>query len=359
MQQFIVKSIVRNVMLIIVLLVCATPKASGVSFALDSIATWGRFPRFCVNTYRWGDRFFNSYDSTYVQGSGKRFNVKTKVDSWTDAYNFRFENDYRMEMLSHPSTTMGFYLTYMAVSMGYDMNIGKYFNGGLQARKRFNLQFNCSLFALEYYTLSNDIGTNISRITAPGQSRRVNIDFQGINTSMWGIDLYYFFNHKHYSQAAAYYYSKIQVKSSGSLFAGLSIWGQHYSFDFWDLTKEPEFPQLPYSWGYLYDVKNKNIAVKFGYAYNWVFHPGWCMGLSESPTAGVRRGYVNTPGHDDTSFVMSNIARFSVVYNHHKKWFFGVVGRADTGIIYDNEHTLLTNNLSVEVSAGFRFDFKK
>ena len=29
---------------------------------LDSIAAWGKFPRFCINTYRWGDRFFNGYD---------------------------------------------------------------------------------------------------------------------------------------------------------------------------------------------------------------------------------------------------------------------------------------------------------
>lgn len=63
-------------------------------------------------------------------GSGKRMNVKAKVDSWFDVYNFRFDNGYRMEMVSNPSSTLGFYLTYMAVSVGYDMNISKYFNGG-------------------------------------------------------------------------------------------------------------------------------------------------------------------------------------------------------------------------------------
>ena len=70
----------------------AAPKAAALSmesFALDSIAAWGKFPRFCVGVYQWGDKFFNSYDSTYVQGSGKRWNVKMKLDSWFDQYDFR------------------------------------------------------------------------------------------------------------------------------------------------------------------------------------------------------------------------------------------------------------------------------
>jgi hypothetical protein len=37
--------------------------AYAISLALDSVATWGKFPRFVVNTYRWGDKFFNGYDA--------------------------------------------------------------------------------------------------------------------------------------------------------------------------------------------------------------------------------------------------------------------------------------------------------
>lgn len=345
----------RAVALVAVCVLCGSQGASALSFDLDSIAEWGKFPRFCVNTYRWGDRFFNSYDSTYVKGSGKRFNVKMKADSWGDVYNFRFDNGYRMEMLSNPSTTVGFYLTYMAVSVGYDMNVSKYFNGGERARKRFNLQFNCSLFAMEYYTMSNDIGTTIRRMGHPGHVEHTDIDFRGINTSSWGVDLYYFFNHKRYSQGAAFSYSKIQQRSAGSLFAGLSLWGQKYSFDFWDLTEGPN-PELPPSWGFYYMVKNRNYALRLGYAYNWVFHKGWCMGVSVSPTLGLREGYINTPGKNGSSFGMSNLMRASLVYNYKTKWFFGMVGRWDMGLIYDKEHTLMASNLSLEISAGFRFD---
>lgn len=350
----------RRLALVCALLVCAlcsTQRAHGVSFALDSIAQWGKFPRFCVNTYRWGDRFFNTYDSTFVKGSGKRFNVKAKIDSWFDVYDFRFDNGYRMEMVSQPSTTMGFYLTYMAVSVGYDMNIGKYFNGAQSARKRFNFQFNCSLFAIDYYNITNDIGTTIRRMGYPGEMKRTDIDFKGINSSSWGVDIYYFFNHKNYSQAAAFYYSRIQVKSSGTLYAGLSFWGQRYNFDFWDLVEGPN-PQLPPSWGFYYQVRNKNYAIKVGYGYNWVFHPGWCLGVSAAPTFGLRKGFINNPNKDKNSFALNGLMRMSLVYNYKTKWFFGIVGRGDMGLIYDKEHTLLSSNLSVEASAGFRFDFR-
>lgn len=348
------RSLVAGLILTLLALLPATPTRA-LNLSLDSIAAWGKFPNFCIKTYRWGDKFFNTYDTTYVRSSGKRFNLKVKVDSWSDLYNFRLDDGYRMNMVSNPSSTLGFYLTYMAVSVGYDMNIGKYFNGGERARKRFNLQFNCSLFALEYYTISNDIGTSIRQMGPPGEVKSTNIKFNGINTSSWGIDLYYFFNHKKYSQGAAFFYSKIQVKSGGSPFAGLSFWGQLCDFDFWDLPYD-ERPQLPQNWNYYYRVKNKNYAIKFGYAYNWVFHRGWCLGVSEAPTMGLRKGYINDPDKMRSSFGLSNQMRMSLIYNYKTKWFFGVVARWDMALIYDKEHTLVTNNLSLEASAGFRFN---
>ena len=48
--------------------------------------------------------------------------------------------------------------------------------------------------------------------------------------------------------------------------------------------------------------------------------------------------------------------RASIVYNLNKRWFFGLVGRYDAGLIYDKEHSLLTGMLTAEMSAGFRFD---
>lgn len=340
----------------IAVLAMALPQHSkAFSLDLDSIAAWGKFPRFAVNTYRWGDKFFNSYDSLYVIGSGKRFNIKAKVDSWSDLYDFRLNEGYTMQMLSDPSSTLGFYLTYMAVSVGYDMNIGKYFNGGQLARKRFNFQFNCSLFAVEFYNISNDIGTTIRRMGPERETERVKIPFKGINTSQWGLDLYYFFNHKRYSQAAAFAYSKLQVRSQGSFYAGISLNDTQYSFDFWDLPTN-ERPPLPQSWNNFYRVKDKSYSVIIGYGYNWVFHKGWVLGVSESPLLGLRHGYIVDASKTKNSFGINNMLRASLIYNYKTKWFFGIVGKWDMALLSDHEHTLIANNISAEVSAGFRFN---
>lgn len=352
------KSLSRLISLLAVVLWCAMPGATGagaMSFKLDSIAEWGKFPRFCVDTYRWGSNFFNSYDSTYVQGSGKLFNVKTRAQTWTDAYHFRFGNAYDMDMMSDVNTSLGFYLTYMAVSVGYDMNVGKYFNGGQRARKRFNFQFNCSLFAFEYYSQHNDVGTNIRRMGPKGHVEHTNTPFKGINTRSWGVDMYYFFNHRHYSQAAALYYSKIQVKSGGSFFAGLSFFGDDYRFDFTSLLDRDAL--LPEGWDPSnYRVKQKNYALRVGYAYNWVFRPGWVFAVWEAPVIGLSRGYINHPDDKKSTFALSNRFRASLVYNHKKKWFFGIVINGETGLVYGKQHNLLVNNLSAEASAGFRFN---
>ncbi len=346
-----------SILLWLALATAGTQQASAVFLNLDSIASWGKFPRFCVNTYRWGDHFFNNYDSTYVQGSGYRFNVKFKTDSWLDSYDFRFTDDYKMGFDSRPSTSMGLWLTYMAVSVGYDMNVSKFFNADTGARKRFGFQFNCSLFGAEYYSITNDSYMKINRLGYPGETRHVDIPFHGFHSDSWGINLYYFFNHRHYSQAAAFSYSKIQVKSSGSLYAGFSYWKQNYDMDFAGIfDDQPEANKLPPEWDNHYRVSNKNYALKIGYAYNWVFHKGWCLGVSEAPTIGVRVGYIIDPSHQRTSFSLSNRLKASLIYNHDKRWFFGIVGNVDTNLVYDKQHTFLANNMSLEASAGFRFN---
>lgn len=322
---------------------------------LDSIAAWGKFPRFCINTYRWGDRFFNGYDSTYVQGSGHRMNVKVKLDSWEDLYQFKFTDGYRINMSMHPSTSAGVWLTYMAVSIGYDMNISNYFHATDGARKRLDFQFNCALFGAEIYTITNDMEMHISRVGYPEKMRKLETKFNGFHSESFGLNLYYFFNHKHYSQAAAFAYSKIQLKSAGSPFAGFAYWQDKYDLDFTDVFEDLAY-NLPENWDNHYRVRAKNYALKFGYGYNWVFHRGWVAGISIAPCVGVRVGYMHNETERATSFALSNRLRMSLIYNVNKRWFFGAIGNADTNLIYDDVHTFLTNNLSIEFSAGFRFD---
>lgn len=341
--------------LFILLMVAVSPQhAKAISFALDSIAEWGKFPRFCVDVYRWGDSFFNPYDTAYVSGTGYKFNIKLKTESWTDFYNFNLPGNMDMMMTSDPSTSVGVYLTYLAVSAGYDLNVSKLLTGAQRARSRFNFGFNCSLLAAEWYYVSNDVGTTIKRIGGDGEHYSTDIPFDGINTSEWALQTYYFFNHKRYSQAAAFNFSKVQECSQGSFYAGLSISNQKYDFDFNTLPENLK-DHLPASWsGYIYKVSTKNYGLRLGYGYNWVFARHWLLGVTESPIIGLRRGTINSE-IESCSFALSNRLGLSVVWNN-RCWFAGMAAKFDSNLVYDKDHTFVSAILSCEASVGYRFN---
>ena len=209
-----------KVFLVIAAMIFTIYPCHGLSFELDSIARWGRFPRFCVNTYRWGGRFLSSYDTAYVRPTGYRMNVKLRTNSWFDCNDFYLGRGNGIEMRSPATSTIGFDVTYMAVSLGYDININKIFGGVDRTKSKFDFSFSCALFTAGFYSIKNDVGMTISRF---GSHTDISIPFKDIRTSTWGIDACYYFNHKRYSYSAAFSFSKLQRRSQGSFSLGCRI----------------------------------------------------------------------------------------------------------------------------------------
>lgn len=345
----------RLIPLVIVLAAFICPgKAVAISFNLDSIATWGKFPRFVVNTYRWGDRFFNGYDTTYVQSTGYKFNLKLTTESWLDGYSFALPNNTYIFMRSDPSTSAGLYLTYLAVSAGYDINFSKIFGGVDRSRQRWRFGFNCMLFAAEVYMIKNDIGTTIKHFGPKDEDTRYHLPFDGINNSTWGLDAYYFFTHKRYSEAASFSFSRVQKRSHGSFYTGFSIYTQKLNFDFNHLPSEL-LAKLPQDWpNHRYSVNTHNYAIRLGYGYNWVFRPKWVLGVSESPIIGVRKGFVNS-SIEKVSLSLYNRLKLSMVWNDGR-WFIGVLGKFDLAVLNDKKTTYAGGVLSGEAVIGYRFN---
>lgn len=346
---------IKRLLLIIFLLVGCVLPSRAISFSLDSIATWGKFPRFCVNTYRWGDQFFNGYDTTYVTGTGYKFNVKAKSNSWIDYYNFDLPNNMRMRMTSQPSTSAGLWLTYMAVSVGYDKNFSNLFGWTDHAKQQLSFEFNCSLFACNLYYIDNKSGMQISKFGRRGATFNPDITFHGATSTVFGLDAYYFFNHKKYSIGAAFSFSRLQHKSQGSFFAGFSYSNQDWKFDFSGLPDYMKAP-LPDNWvDDIYTARTRNYAAKFGYGYNWVVAPNLCVCFLGSPVFGLKKGYINNPNIEKNTFALSSVAKLSVVWNH-KRWFAGLVGNINFDLIYDKDSTFENGTGSITISAGYRFN---
>lgn len=356
-KHFASNSLLRRLTIIglmaITCMLCAEAK---INLALDSVAEWGRFPRFCVNTYRWGDRFFNTYDSAYVEGTGYKFNVKARSELWLDSYFFRMDDGYRMDFASPSDISGGFYLTYLAVSLGYDWNLNRLFGDSRTKRNKFNFKFNCALLSAEFYWITNDVGTHLRRYGTSGAMVSTNVPFNGINTSTFGLDAYYFFNNKRYSRAAAFTYSKNQKISQGSWFAGFSYWRQNFTFDFSSLPPNI-LGAIPSDWAannYIFDTVSNNYTLRGGYGYNWVFARHWLLGVSESPSVGIRHGRTNG-GTAKNTFSLYNRFQTSIVWSN-RAWFAGLSGSAETGLVTDKTRALINGVYAFELSAGYRFN---
>lgn len=342
---------IKKILMVLTAMVCVAVPGKALSFALDSVAEWGKFPRFCVNTYRWGDRFFNSYDSAYVKGTGYKMNVKLRTNSWIDDNRFLIDHDCKVEMRSPSTNTIGFDITYLAVSLGYDFNINKLFGGVDRRKSKFNFDFTCALFTASLYSIKNDVGMNLKRV---GDMKGINEKFYGVRTSSWGIEAVYFFNNKRYSYAAAFSISKLQLRSQGSFFVGFSYNNQDLNFDF---AKLPDYlkPQLPEEWhSRVFTVKEQTCGVKGGYAYNWVPAKHYNFGVSEAVIPSVSKGKQSSvnPG---CSFRLYNRLNLSVTWNN-RRWFAGIVGKTDVAVVADKK-TILANSLfSVEMKVGWRFN---
>ena len=338
--------------LLIAIVFLACSPAYGLS--LDSVAGWGRFPRFCVNTYHWGDRFFNSYDSAYVKPTGYRMNVKLRTNSWFDCNDFYLGRGNGIEMRSPATSTIGFDVTYMAVSLGYDININKLFGGIDRTKSKFDFSFSCALFTAGFYSIKNDVGMTISRF---GSHTDISIPFKGVRTLTWGIDACYYFNHKKYSYSAAFSFSKLQQRSQGSFSLGLSYCNRNLKFDFNQLPEGLEI-SLPEQWkNSRYEADMMTFGIKGGYGYNWVPAKGLTVGLECSFIPCLAYGKKNSD-KSGYSFILNNRANVSVVYNKDR-WFFGLVGRSDAGLVYDRHSTLSNSVLSVEMKIGWRFNLWK
>lgn len=338
----------RCVVLIILALIVPN-RLSAFSINLDSIASKGRALEFCVAAYRFADKFFNETDTAYVSSTGYKWNVKFRASSWTDFNGFYFDGKHQMGMLSPFCTSIGADVQFMAVAIGYDININKLVGGKDRSKSRFNFEFSSARFTGRCYSVKNDDGMNIKYID---KELIAEIPFSGVTSSMWGLDLTYYFNHRRYSNQAAFSFGKLQKRGQGSFMVGIAYQYQKLFFDFSRLPDNIK-DWLPDNWqGRNYRSDGYNIGLSGGYGYNWVARKKFTFGLMGLVIPSLHYGYLNS---DDKgySFRMNYRMNASAVWNHDR-WFIGAVARADIGFIY-SESTLANGLFSLEAKIGWRF----
>lgn len=314
-----------------------------------------KFAKFCVNVYNWGDRTFNSYDPEYVVGTGKNWKIIGKTYNWAQSYMLTFTKSTSIRMISDVYSDIGAHLCFMAVSVGYDFNANELIGNPVSNRTNFEFNFTCALFAANYQRSSTKGGAHITKFgrykLPSGQG--LNFDFDGVNQESTVWDLYYFFNHRKYSQAAAYCYSKYQLKSAGSIIAGFNYTHQQISLDFSRLPADM-LAYMPGDHEY-YNFRYTDYDLMVGYAYNCVMKPRkWLFNITALPSIGYKHSYEDSTEGRKDMFSTNIKAMLSFVFNH-RSLFASMSARFDGRAYYGNGYTFFNSNESVTFNIGARF----
>ena len=321
----------------------------------DSTVIYPKFVQFCVNVYNWGDKFFNSYDSEYVVGTGKKWKAMVKWSNWTDSYAMTLHKTH-IRMLSNVYSNVGPYVSFMAVSVGYEANLNRLISHIPARQKRWEFNFSTSLFWVNGYYTSNRDGTIIRNFgsyrDADGHSW-INQKFPNLQLRNYGVDVYYFFNHKRYSQGAAYSFSKYQLKSQGSLLLGFSFSHQYIDMDFSSLPGAmlntlPQGSLMHYTFSY------NDYCVMLGYGLNIVPGKHWLLNITALPNIGIKHCMPETTGGHREMFSMNVRGDTSAVYNLGG-FFMGIFGHVDLHWFNTSRLSFINAVVSFGTQVGFRF----
>lgn len=317
----------------------------------DSTMGYPKFVKFCYNIYVWGDRAFNSFDSTYVKGTGKKWKLILKSNNWVDSYSGIPFKDVKMMMNSNLVSNIGVSLSFMAVSLGYSVSISNLINGGKVSNK-IDFSFTCARFTADAFYWENQNDINVIYTAKNLDNERHKIRQSGISRKSMGIIGYYFFNHRRYAQAAAYCFSKYQKRSAGSWLAGISL--QHFDvkFDVDKLTDEARvfIPTQADAPRILYN----DYCLLFGYGYNWVINRKWLFNITVTPYIGYRYNISPNPGEKNGALSLNVRGRIGAVYNH-KQFFIGYQNYADLHLFYAKDSRLFNSIIDFSILAGIRF----
>lgn len=318
----------------------------------DTTIYYPAFPRFVLKVYNWGDRTFNYYDKNYVVGTGKNWKLQGKTYGWIETQTMLFPKNSLLSMHSNFYSDAGAYISFMAVSVGYMWNMDRLFDRNTK-RHTFNFDFTCSRFSINYSAVSSEGGMILTRIGEYNDGKDIRYNFDDISIKTTNLDAYYFFNHRRYSHAAAYSFSKYQLRTAGTALVGINLTEMDSRMDFSGLPDDMR-EALPLA-NPVYKFHHRDFAVLGGYARNWVLKPRrWLLNLTVMGALGYKYTYEDaTDGH--RNMLANNYkAWFGCVYNHRK--LFAAAQLRSTGSLYFNSNfTHFSTFSALTLTVGMRF----
>lgn len=319
----------------------------------DSNICYPAFPRFALKVYNWGDRTFNSYDTAYVVGTGKNWKLMGKSYNWMETSTLLFPEDVTLDMHSYLFSDAGFRLSFMAVSVGYMWNMNKLLSHPT-SRHTFDFAFTTSRFSLTYQYLRSQGGMIMTRLGDYNDRRSFRYHFNDMDMESKSVDLLFFFNHNKFSHAAAYSFSKYQLRSAGTALMGFNFVEQKIAMDFSTLPDDM-LTYLPLD-DLSYTSHYCSYNLSGGYAYNWVLKPRkWLLNAYGTGSIGYRRLFGTRQDHGFRSLISNNYTlSLAAVYNH-RALFASLSGKMLGFFNYNSGFTHFNSYPSFTFIVGMRF----
>ena len=310
------------------------------------------FARRCYNFY---SKAFNNYDTTYVVGIDKDFKLMLINNNWLDSYGGTIgNNNMKVFMHSDINSSVGLHFSYMGIGYTYMFDLDNVFGGDPTRHFKWTLSFATSRFSFEGYKSRNSGRVTIERFGDYNNKKPAKFKFFGLEQNTWGFDMYYFFNHRKYSQSAAYSFSKIQKRSAGSFIAGLLVSTQNIDIDFSSLPPEMKSYLPNHGNPLIYKYHHRSYCFLVGYAYNWVFHKNWLFNITAAPSFGWNRSFDDSLEGSRNMPAIDLRGRLSLVHNA-KHFFYGMQFVVDAHLYHSRSHDFINSQEDLTFIAGFRF----
>jgi len=309
---------------------------------------------FGFKAYRWLNHALNYYDTAYVvnpgKTSGKKWKIMLKNNNWIDLYSGHLGQwETPVELNSDITSLFGFQLSGMGLSVTYMFNVRDLLAGRFIRNRRLQFSFTTSRVFVEAYYRKNDESTvelhHIGKWIGT-------IPFTGLKREGYGLDAYYIFNHTHYSQAAAYCFSKYQKRSSGSLLSGIYLSHQDVVMDMNKLHRDLK-EYLPDD-RTDYRFRYRDFGVMIGYGYSWVFHHGWLYNITVVPSIGYRHSFPNSID-GKRSLLSTNLNGRMALVRTAGNFFYALTFSHEGHWYASTNHSFYNSYNNLDVTAGFRF----
>ena len=309
---------------------------------------------------------FNAVDTTFISPNLYNLAFMLELSSWYEYYRLGSNSNNGEQSISfspNANFKLGVYFGWRWIFLGYSFDVKDIFGGHKNKAKKTEMALNLysSKFGVDLYWRKTGSDFKIRsyngfQLNTPTK----NMDFNGFQSKIKGLNAYWIFNYKRFSYPAAYSQSTNQRKSAGSLMAGFSYSQHNISFDYDKLPTEMR-DQLHNALLFK-KVKYSDYSLCLGYGYNWVFAKNWVSNLSLLPAIAYKKSKINDTPQPHTHWIkdinFDLITRASIVYNN-SKYFAGAALVMHT-YDYRKEDFSLTNTFgTLRVYVGLNFWKKK